>query len=272
MKNVAIIHLGHSHLAAMIPGLTHRVVDLNNDNPPITHYIFNIHKYNVFGMGNERFSYNIMIDGVQKLNPVILHLINQTIPSDSEVVIATTFGGNVHNALGLLQVQGGIDFTLPSHSDLPIDDTAQVVPYTLLRSIMTQQCGIFLDELRSIRSATTGKIFHIVSPPPIEDNTHISKIVHQDPYFAQAGHNRITPALIRYKMWLLHSEIYIDVCKEYNIDVIFPDNESIVDGKWLSSDCIGPDPTHGNYIYGNRVLAQLEKIVGGRYAGWTWLG
>lgn len=272
MSGISVIHFGHSHLAAMTPYLYGRQVDGGGEGDAITHFVFNTHKYNIFGIDDSRYAFGIKSNDGYVINQEVARFINQTIPSDSNVVIATMFGGNAHNALTLLEVPGGIDVFLPDQPDLPIAEGAEVLPYGLLKEVIKSQCEFYLNDLRGVRSATSGRVFHVMSPPPIEDDAFVAQVVTRDPYFAQLGHTKITPALVRYKMWVVHCSIYADLCKELGVEIIMPPAESVVDGMWLSPDCLGSDPTHGNLIYGERLLKEIERILGGHYAGWHWLG
>lgn len=256
----------------MIPCLYDRPI--SNDPAPndVTHYVFNTNAYNIFGVGDARFPYAVMIDGALRLNPVVASAIHAAVPSDGTVVISTMLGGNTHNGLTLLECPEGLDLILPDEPDLPVIGDGQLVPYALARSVLAEQCAIFLNDLRGIRSATTGRVFHVMSPPPIKDDAFLATVVERDPYFASAGRTKVTPASVRYKMWRLHSDIYADTCAELDVEVLAPPAEVTVGGKWLAPDCIGPDPTHGNSVYGSVILKQLEDTLEARYAGWRWVG
>jgi hypothetical protein len=272
MTQISVVHLGHSHLAAMIPCLHDRPIDQGGSENDITHFVFNTGAHNIFGLGEERFAYGVDIDGEYRLNPAIAQMIHEAVPPDSTVVISTMLGGNSHNALTLLERPEGLDIVLPDQPCLPLVEKAQVIPYAVMRSALSDQCTIFLNDLRGIRSATSGRVFHVLSPPPIEDDAYLATVIDRDPYFAKAGLTRVTPASVRYKIWLLHCSIYIDTCAEIGVEVLPLPPKSVIDGKWLSPDCVGPDPTHGNLTYGLRILRQIETVLDGRYAGWRWIG
>jgi hypothetical protein len=272
MARISVVHLGHSHLAAMIPALYDRALGEDDLGNEIVHYVFNVNNYKLFGLGDERFSYGVLVDGEYKLNPIVAQLIHETVPPDNYVALSTMLGGNVHNSLGLLQAPEGLDFLPPDQVDLPLLDGAQIVPYALARAAMAEQCEIYLNDLRGVRSSTTGRMFHVMPPPPIKDDTYLASIVDRDPYFASLGRNTITPSSVRHKLWQLHNSIYAETCAELDVEVVTPPEESMIDGRWLSSDCIGPDPTHGNMLYGARILRKIEGLLEGRFAGWAWIG
>lgn len=266
------IHLGHSHLAALTPALFDRPFSQDAALNEIEHYMFRVSNYNVFGIDDNRFAYGVKSDGSLTLNPVIVEAIKNRIPADRDLIFVAHLGGNAHNALFLLQNSRPIDFILPGQEDLPLLDDAEIVPYSAIHTVMAQQCGLFMDDLEGIRRGTEGRMFCVISPPPIWDDNYVRTVVDRDPYFAAIGHVNVTPAFVRYKAWVVHSNIYREACRRLGVEIVEPPNETVVDGRWLSPDCTGQDPTHANLFYGEQLLLKIERLADARFSGWDWIG
>jgi hypothetical protein len=273
MPTVCAVHLGHSHLAALTPTLFDRPLSTAPAVNDIEHYMFDLSKHDVFGTGDERFAYGIKNgNGDFDINPFIPQAILGRIPADREVVCIANLGGNSHNAFFLLQNQRQIDFIIPGLEDLPLVQGAEIIPYEAIKQILMANCQIYLDDLRGIKNGAPGRVFFMISPPPIQNDDYVRSVVDRDPYFAAFGHTMVTPAMVRYKAWVVHSKIYADLCSEIGVEVIEAPEEGIVDGRWLAPDCVGYDPTHANLVYGEYALINLERRLDGRFAGWDWIG
>lgn len=272
MPKICALHLGHSHFAALTPTFFDRPISTEEAPNDVEHYLFDLSKHNVFGVGDDRFGYGVRTDeGSFALNPVITAAIENTIPKDSELVYIANLGGNSHNVFFLLQNQKPIDFVVPGLEHLPLLPDAEIIPYDTIRQILMPNCQIYLDDLRGIRNSAVGRVFFTLSPPPIEDNEYVKSVVDRDPYFASFGHTMVTDPLVRYKAWVLHSRIYAELSAEIGVEIIEAPEEGIVDGRWLAPNCIGHDPTHANLVYGEFFLRKLECRLEGRYSGWHWI-
>ncbi|OKP70670.1 hypothetical protein BTE77_26345 [Ensifer adhaerens] len=270
METIAVIHLGHSHLAAMVPYLWGRELENTNSNR-VEHYVFDTSAHNIFAVDESRFAYGVNCGEGITLNPEIISMVERRIAPDRRVVYVSLFGGNSHNVLTLLQPARKFDFVVPWMPELPLREDYELIPHAAIREALLANTSIFLDDLRGLRNSVDQQVMHVISPPPIGNDEYLKTVVANDPYFSALGSENVTPAVIRYKSWAMHTKLYSDLCEEIGVDVIMPPPEATIDGKWLAPDCYGADPTHGNVHYGGLILRAIEQKLEGHFAGWDWL-
>jgi hypothetical protein len=82
-------------------------------------------------------------------------------------------------------------------------------------------------------------------------------MAHPMPFGDEIAAHGISPALLRWKLWRLHSGLYQEVCARLGIE-FQPSPPAMRDaaGMMLAHGC-HPDATHGNDVYGSHVLAHL---------------
>ena len=67
----------------------------------------------------------------------------------------------------------------------------------------------------------------------------------------------VSPALLRFKLWRLHSGLYREACAALGVEFLpVPLEMQDVEGM-LVPQAWNPDPTHVNALYGQHVLARL---------------
>ncbi len=96
------------------------------------------------------------------------------------------------------------------------------------------------------------------SPPPVRDNDFLARSAATSlPGIEEFG---ISPPMLRYKIWRLHSMAYADFCTARGITYLRnPSGVSEADG-FLKREFWG-DFVHGNARYGAAVLAQLKGLA-----------
>lgn len=254
----------------MIPFLYNRPIPEAGVGNQVEHYVFDVYKYReIFSVVPDGVAYRE--PGSSRFNPHVLDMVKRRISPDREIIYVSHFGGNSHNALTMLSPSPGFDFFHPLAPEIEIDPERCLVPNEAVRRIIRQNCKIYLDDLSALVSDCGKSVYHVISPPPIKSDAVVEATIDNDPYFASLKNVSVTPANIRYKSWLTHSHIYAAVCDELGAGVLWPPEEAVAEGKWLSPDCIGSDPTHGNLRYGGLVFEKLEGTFGGYFAGWDWI-
>ncbi len=234
--------------------------------------MFRVSEYNVFSVDEDRFAYGVRSENEVYLNNAINDAVDRRIPTDREIMFVAHLGGNTHNALFLLRNKRKIDFIIPGMEDLPVLDNAEIVPYDAVRRIIAQHCQLFMDDLEGIWRGRRGRVLCVISPPPIRDDEYVRTVADRDPYFAAMGNVDVTPASVRHKAWVVHSNIYRDVCRKLGVEIVEPPSDAVVDGRWLAPECLGADPTHANLVYGERLLSKIERLGEARFGGWDWIG
>jgi hypothetical protein len=163
-------------------------------------------------------------------------------------------GGNDHSMIGVVRHPQRFDFVLPAEPDLPLDENVEIVPAGLLRQELSRRIAPHLEVLALYRRVVPGRVVHIESPPPLP-TAHIQAYpgIFQD-LVAECG---VSPPLLRYKLWQLHSALYREACARLGVEFLpAPRETQDAQGIMLPHFC-NPDPTHGNARYGGHVLAKL---------------
>ena len=92
---------------------------------------------------------------------------------------------------------------------------------------------------------------HIESPLPAASCEHIREYpgVFRD-LIEERG---VSPALLRYKLWRLHSHLYAEACAELDVEFLPVPDDMQDDRGMMAERAWARDPTHGNALYGSAV-------------------
>lgn len=178
--------------------------------------------------------------------------------SEAEVFVSV-LGGNDHSMIGVAAHAPRFDFVLPEEPDLPLDDTALLVPAEMLRAELARRTAPHVQSLALLREAVGGRVVHLESPPPLPE-AHIR--CYPVPFAEEIAQLGVAPAPLRVKLWRLHSQLYREACARLGIEFIpSPPAARGADGT-LRMELCHPDATHANILYGGMMLAQvLERCV-----------
>ncbi len=233
MAPLKILVLGHSHITALAkaflqgePGVSMDFVLLNNPEyqPPLSD---------------------------EGLHPAILEKIHAARAG----LHVSLLGGNDHSIIGMLNHPRRFDFVLPEAPDLPVDETAEILPAGLLLAHLAQRVAPHLAVLALYRAAVPGRLVHVESPPPIPSEAHIR--AHPGVFREMIEERGVSPGLLRYKFWRLHSELYARECARIGVEFL-PAPEAMRDEQgMMRPEAWNPDPTHGNALYGRHVIGSL---------------
>lgn len=173
--------------------------------------------------------------------------------------IITSFGGNAHNILGLVNLPEKFDFFMPQQKKGLIKG-ARLIPLDIVEACLKNQGG-FPETvwcLRAIRKIYKGRIIQIESPPPIPNNKHLLK--YAGPYKAQFDEFGPAPIKLRYKLWLIHSTLIKEECKKLNIEYIEAPKEMVDKNGYLKKIAWNLDTNHANLVYGKALINQIISI------------
>lgn len=179
-------------------------------------------------------------------------------------LIVSVVGGNEHNVLGLVNHPTRFDFVLPEAPDLPLQEGAAILPSLLVRKSLERRIAPTVRLIRLLRRSTRLPIVQLDSPPPIPSAEHIARYpIGFEELVPELG---VAPALLRYKLWRLRSEIAREACESMGIRVV-PVPKPMQDPHgMLVRDAWADDATHANAFYGERLCRQILAIVERRRA------
>ena len=175
--------------------------------------------------------------------------------------VFSTVGGNQYAIPSTVRSEIEYDFLL-SDTDRLSADGRQLVPFRALAGFI--ESGIresIMPVLRGVTQATTAKVYHLVPPPPKEDNQFIA--AHVDGYFKREGLGSLGPSdpSLRLKCWKVQLKILETVCRELNISLVMPPTRTVTPSGFLQPNCYATDATHANRRYGEAVLKQILELV-----------
>ena len=186
---------------------------------------------------------NSLLSEIEKLNP-------------SKDIIFSSYGGNAHNILGLVQHPTPFDFIYAGIQGEG-ERGVEMVPSKLVEAALIEQGGFpeTCWALRATRAAFSGRIIQCESPPPIFDNNFLME--HAGPFKASFIKFGISKPALRYKLWKMHSDLVKKECKALDIEFLPVPAEFITTDGFLTDSGLNNDTTHANAIYGGAVIRQL---------------
>jgi hypothetical protein len=109
-----------------------------------------------------------------------------------------------------------------------------------------------------VHQLCAGRMCHIESPPPYAD----AERMHADmPWGMYPGMcHEISPAVFRYKLWRLHSQIIGKWCNETGTIFVPCPAETLDENGFMREPYYG-DGAHANATYGELILEQMRGLV-----------
>ncbi len=164
-------------------------------------------------------------------------------------------GGNAHVMIGTLRHPRPFDFVLPSEPDLPLEPGAEVVPSGAIRAVLEKLVRPFGCLMTEIAQLCDGPLFHIEPPPPSEGSKRMKPTL---PWWLFPGMVReITPPLLRYKLWRLHSEVLESICRPLGMEFVPVPAEGKSPRGYLKGMYF-EDGFHGNDAYGALIYEHMR--------------
>lgn len=244
------VALGHSHVVALAKG-TYALQDrrAQDGGEPISgafHYLYDPGFEPPF------------VDGAARsvLNPNIADALSDP----TARFVLTSIGGNEHNVLSIARNRPHFDFILGEQPDLPLERGAEILPEAAIRETILDWMSEKIAILRALRRATSVPIVQIEPPPPLPRE---QVLAYPKEFFRSViDQRKMSPDLLRRKMWRVQIGVYRDVCAELGIAYVPTLPEMIgADGMLATSAC-GKDATHANEAYGEAmVLTALRRVT-----------
>ena len=175
-------------------------------------------------------------------------------------IMFSMVGGNQHAIFSTIQHEVAFDFCTDGMEPAPA--TVHMIPNRAIKEYLS--AGVYGRDgqmLWAMRNATRARIVHIVPPPPKKDAEHILR--HQETHFSEGNIAQlgVSDALLRKKAWDLQATILKELCRELEIEILMPPEESLCPEGFLAKEFYARDITHANAQYGELVLKQVEKFV-----------
>ena len=144
-------------------------------------------------------------------------------------VIFLCVAGNAHQIFSLVNHPTPFDFVLEDEPDLPLQPYYETVPYSLVAESLKAQGG-YPESIRMLRAFNkffiNKKIVQCALPPVIPSEMHIREYAGQ--FKEMIEKYGITPEIIRYKHWRLHSKLIGIECNNLGIQYL-PVPSSMID-------------------------------------------
>lgn len=174
-------------------------------------------------------------------------------------LVVSMIGGNQHAVYSTIQHPQHYDFFTPDGD--PVEEGVEIIPYRAIYEVFWR--GLKSGDARSleaIRDATVARVVHVLSPPPKEDNEHIVKN-HETSFAKDLPLRGVSSPALRLKYWKLQTRVLMRICKELGIDVMMPPARAVDEGGFLRPEFYANDATHGNWLYGERILREVERLL-----------
>lgn len=193
-----------------------------------------------------------------------LEIVRPLAPTD---IVLSMIGGNQHAVFSTIQHPQKFDFLEPGTVSHP-EEGSELIPYRILAEAFS--AGIRNGDgksLRALRAATLARVVHIIPPPPKADNEFIQQ--YHETLFANEGIavRGVSSAALRLKFWRLQTQVLKDLCSELGVEVMMPPAVARDKAGFLVRDYYADDATHGNWLYGELVLREIENHYASEAAG-----
>jgi len=175
--------------------------------------------------------------------------------------VFSMIGGAAHNSFGILRNGPLMEFIHPRFPDLPVKADAVRVPYEQVRDAISRVAGRWPHLLGAICDVAPGRVVHFDSPPPIGDQTWLTRRLANK--FKARGISKIevNPPRIRFKLWQVNADLYRDMCQDRG--AVFepsPPEAATASGGLAKPYWLG-DATHANEAYGALILKRMREYA-----------
>jgi hypothetical protein len=167
-------------------------------------------------------------------------------------------GGSAFGILGLLVHPRPFDFVLPESPGLFLDNSAELLPASLVRRLLEALMVDHLSIMADIRGHCRGRLFHVEPPPPYADGLRMQEDIPWDMYPGMT--RQVSPAVFRYKLWRMHSRILKDWCIGRDVGFVSCPPSAVDQDGFLASPFYS-DGAHANEAYGALVLEQMRQLA-----------
>lgn len=172
--------------------------------------------------------------------------------------VFTMMGGSTHIVLGLLVHPRPFDFVLPTQPDLPLMEGAEILSVSAIAATMHEQTDYYIALMQSVAAVAQYPVAHMQAPPPHRDGARIARDIIWAMY--PDMRQEVAPAIFRYKMWRLHTQIIEQACVDVGIEFI-PCPARAVDAEGFLLEDYYKDGVHANHAYGTLLIEQMRHYA-----------
>lgn len=172
-------------------------------------------------------------------------------------ILAISLLGTTHNIIGLVKHNQPYWLFEPGSTKDEINPADEIIPRNAIWDMFERRTGTS-KRIEILKKCSSVRVFHIMPPPPKEDNEFISSKTsrYRDNNVADTG---IAPPELRLRLWKIELQVLDKICKEWGITLLPPPIETLDDNGFLKQEFYAEDATHANSEYGALILKQLEE-------------
>ncbi len=183
--------------------------------------------------------------------------------------VAILWGGNRHLAHFLFAPTPLFDFVVSSNPELPLDETAQIIPEAAMRAFLMAPIQQIERRVQEI-TAVAAQVLILGTPPPKKDDDFMRARLAKEPHFvrvaSQLGLDPATipfsPPLLRLKMWMALQGLLQDLAHRTGATFV-PVPEAAQTGiGYLNPSCYADDVTHANSHFGTVMMPAVLSAAG----------
>jgi hypothetical protein len=248
---IHVVAMGHSHLLALVEAQASRVAAGRSFEGSIE----------FIQLLEPAFNPNIdYVNGRVVLKAALAERLQKcsAVPNGCVPMIVDCIGGNEYHLIGLTNHPRPFDFVLPAAPKLPLLPGAEIIPTTLIIQTMRSSMQYVLAVFTALREATGLPIWHVQSPPPISSDAYI--LAHATYFKDVINMHGVMPALLRWKLWRLQSDVYLEACESLGIAFLPTPPEALDQQGFLVEAGWNQDPTHANGWFGELILSQIAEV------------
>lgn len=183
------------------------------------------------------------------------------IRSEAPDVVLCALMGNEASSVSMLRHPQPFDFAWAPYG-FEVEPGTTAVPFDVMKATMRDLAeNNALTLWRSIEQAAKASqtpVVVLLPPPPIESEEHIRRF--PGAFQKRVKQFGVSPALFRYKIWMLYCEVVKEAVAGTATVVVEPPLEALDEG-YLGQSYWSEDPTHGNIDYGDLVIDKLLAEV-----------
>lgn len=189
--------------------------------------------------------------------PILNRKIAAALEAGDPRFVLLSVGGNEHNVLSIAQPVSRYDFVLGEAPDLPVDEAAQLIPEMMMRETIREWMSKKIAVMKAIRRATSLPTIQVEPPPPVPRE---QVLAYPKEFFRKTVDLRkLSPDSLRYKMWRLQSDLYVEICAELDVAYVTTPPDLIGPGGMLPKMAWSQDATHANEHFGERMMGEVFR-------------
>jgi hypothetical protein len=172
-------------------------------------------------------------------------------------VVLSVIGGNQHSVFSMIQHPQPFDFFSPDGAET--NTALEIIPYRALEDAFAQ--GLRRGDgqsIQALRDATSARVVHVIPPPPKADNAFIEKN-HETRFAEELPAKGVSSPALRLKFWQLQARVLESICADIGVEVMAPPVRTVDEHGFLRPEFYAQDATHANWLYGEKVLREIER-------------